>query len=142
MRFFLTIIGLFAGLMGITQVDSTGLKEAMQKLDKALLEKDSAVLFSVLHKDVSFGHSNGWVQTKKDMWDDFVTGKLVYKKIENGNTTIAAINKNWAAVRTNTAAEGKVIEKDFNLNLHVLQVWMKTNKGWQLAARQSAKLEH
>jgi hypothetical protein len=140
MRFFLAIIGLFTGLMGIAQVDSAGLKEAMHRLDKALLEKDSAGLFTVLHNDVSFGHSNGWVQTKTGMWNDFVTGKLVYKKIENGNTTIAAINKKWATVRTHTTAAGKVNEKAFNLDLHVLQVWLKTKKGWQIVARQSARL--
>ena len=140
MRFLLTITGLFTGLMGMAQVDSVGLKETMQKLDKALLQKDSVVLFSVLHKEVSFGHSNGWVQTKTGMWNDFATGKLIYRKIEHSNTTIAAINKKWATVRTNTVAEGKVNDKDFNLNLHVLQVWMKTKKGWQIVARQSAKI--
>ena len=140
MRFFLTIILFFTSLIVVAQVDSIELKNAMQKLDKALLEKDSLVLNAVLHKDVSYGHSNGWIQTKKDLWDDFVNGKLIYKKIENTSATIAAINKKWATVRTNTAVEGTVNDKGFNMTLHVLQVWMKTKKGWQLVARQSAKL--
>ena len=140
MRFFITILLFFISLIVIAQVDSIGLKEAIRKLDKALIEKDSLILAAILHKDVSYGHSNGWVQTKNDLWNDFVSGKLVYKKIENSSITIAAINKSWATVRTNTSAEGTVNDKSFNLTLHVLQVWMKTNKGWQLMARQSAKL--
>jgi hypothetical protein len=140
MRFFLTITLLFTSLIVLAQVDSVKLKNAMQKLDKALLEQDSLALTEVLYKDVSYGHSNGWVQTKKDVWDDFVSGKLIYKKIANSNSSIAAMNKKWATVRTNTAVDGKVNDKDFNMTLHVLQVWMKTKKGWQLFARQSAKI--
>lgn len=140
MRFILTILLFFISFIAVAQIDSAELKNAIQKLDKALLEKDSLVLAAVLHKDVSYGHSSGWVQTKEDLWKDFVSGKLVYKKIENSSITIVAISKNWATVRTNTSAEGTVNDKGFNLTLHVLQVWMKTNKGWQLMARQSAKL--
>ncbi|HKZ67117.1 MAG TPA: nuclear transport factor 2 family protein [Chitinophagaceae bacterium] len=140
MRFFLTIVLFFTSLIVVAQVDSIELKNVMQKLDKALLEKDSLILTTILHKDVCYGHSNGWIQTKKNLWDDFVSGKLVYKKIENNNTTIVAINKKWATVKTNTAVEGTVNDKSFNMTLHVLQVWLKTKKGWQLVARQSAKL--
>ena len=64
---------------------------------------------------ISYGHSSGWVQTKEDLWKDFVSGKLVYKKIENSSITIVAISKNWATVRANTAAEGTVNDKGFNL---------------------------
>src|SRR3989337_3283753 len=138
MRFFLTIVLFFTSLIVVAQVDSIELKNVMQKLDKALLEKDSLILTTILHKDVCYGHSNGWIQTKKNLWDDFVSGKLVYKKIENNNTTIVAINKKWATVKTNTAVEGTVNDKSFNMTLHVLQVWLKTKKGWQLVARESA----
>lgn len=140
MRFFLTIGLFFTSLIVVAQVDSVNLKNAMQKLDKALLEKDSLALAAVLHKEVSYGHSNGWVQTKKEVWDDFVSGRLIYKKIANNSSAITAIDKKWATVRMNTAVEGKVNDKDFNMTLHVLQVWMKTKKGWQLFARQSAKI--
>ncbi len=41
MRFFLTILLFFTSLNVIAQVDSVGLKDAMRKLDYALLEKGS-----------------------------------------------------------------------------------------------------
>ncbi|WP_276500956.1 nuclear transport factor 2 family protein [Terrimonas pollutisoli] len=140
MRFFLTLILFFTSLILVAQADSVGLKEAMRTLDKALMEKDSVALSKLLHNKVSFGHSNGWVQMGKEVWNDLVSGKLVYKRIDNGYTTIAAIDKKWATVRMNIAAEGKLNDKVFAMNLHVLQVWMKTKKGWQLVARQSAKI--
>jgi uncharacterized protein DUF4440 len=131
---------MFTGLLVIAQADSVSLKEALSKLDRALLNKDEKSLQQLLHKNVSYGHSNGWVQTKHDIVSDLKSGKLIYNKIENSSVMIVAQNKNWATVRTNTDAEGEIDHKAFQLKLHVLQVWMKTKQGWQLLARQSTKL--
>jgi len=122
------------------QIDSVGLKSAMQQLDKALLQKDETVLKSVLHRDLSFGHSNGWLQSKSDILNDFTSGKLTYNKIENSSSAIIVINKKYATVKTNTNAEGVVNGTAFRLTLHIMQFWIKTKKGWQLIVRQSAKL--
>jgi hypothetical protein len=135
-----TIVLFFASLFVIAQPDSVSLKDVMQKLDMALLQKDEMVLKTVLNKDLNYGHSNGWIQSKSDVLNDFKTGKLVYNKIENNSSAILSINKKWATVKTNTNAEGAVNGTAFKLTLHVMQVWMKTKKGWQLVARQSSKL--
>jgi len=111
----------------------------MQKLDKALLDKDEAVLKQVLHKNVSYGHSNGWIQTKDDILNDFRSGKVVYNKIGNSSASIINISNKWATVKTSTNAEGVVNGAAFKLTLHIMQVWMNSKKGWQLYARQSAK---
>ena len=139
-RFLLSILVLFVINSSFAQVDSAGLKDAMQKLDKALLQKDEMVLTSVLHKDVSYGHSNGWIQSKSDIMNDFKSGKLTYNRIENNSSAIVNISKKYATVKTNTNAEGSVNGTAFKLTLHVMQFWIKTKKGWQLIARQSAKL--
>jgi hypothetical protein len=130
---------LFVVNSSFAQVDSVGLKDAMQKLDKALLQKDEVVLRSELHKDVSYGHSNGWIQSKDDILNDFKSGKLTYNKIENNSSAIVKISKKYATVKTNTNAEGSVNGTAFKLTLHIMQFWIKTKKGWQLIARQSAK---
>lgn len=134
------ILSLLMNTNSSAQADSVSLKEIMQKLDKALLQMDEDVLKIILNKDVSYGHSNGWIQTKSDVLNDFKNGKLLYNKIENSSSAIISINKKWATVKTNTNAEGAVNGTAFKLTLHVMQVWMKTKKGWQLVARQSAKL--
>ena len=115
------------------------LKEAVIKLDKALIAKDTAVLKQLLHKDLSYGHSNGWVETRGDVIKDLVSGKLAYSKIDAKNikwsiTNIVATMRNSSDI--NYELDGKPGE----LHLHVLQVWLKTNKGWQLLTRQSTKL--
>ncbi len=140
MRLYFTILLLFSGWVAVAQVDSAGVKKAMMRLDKALLEKDAAALNDVLHDEVSYGHSNGWVQTKQDILNDLKSGKLVYAKIVNNSVTMVSVKKKWATVSTNTNVEGMASEKSFQLLLHVWQVWTKTKQGWQLWTRQSVKL--
>ena len=131
---------LFLFNSSFAQIDSVGLKNSMQQLDKALLQKDETVLKSILHKDLGFGHSNGWIQTKNDILNDFTSGKLTYNKFENNSSAIVSISKKYATVKTNTNAEGVVNGTAFKLTLHIMQFWIRTKKGWQLIARQSAKL--
>jgi len=140
MKYILTICLFFTSAIAFAQVDSVSLKEAMSNLDKALMNKDQKALVQLLHQDVSYGHSNGWVQNKTDIINDLKSGKLIYDKIENISVTIVAINNKWATVRINTNAEGKVNGNSFQFKLHVLQVWLKAKSGWQLLARQSTKL--
>lgn len=135
----LFVLFLLAAKGSFAQADSIGLRNAMQQLDKALLQKDETVLKSVLHKDLSYGHSNGWIQSKNDILNDFTSGKLVYNKIDNNSSAIITISKKYATVKTNTNAEGAVNGTAFKLTLHIMQFWIKTKKGWQLIARQSAK---
>ena len=139
-KFLFAFSVLFLFNSSFAQIDSVGLKNAMQQLDKALLQKDDVVLKSVLHKDLSFGHSNGWIQTKADILNDFTSGKLTYNKFENNSSAIVTIGKKYATVKTNTNAEGSVSGTAFKLTLHIMQFWVRTKKGWQLIARQSAKL--
>ena len=138
-KFLLSFLVLFIINNTFAQIDSAGLKTAMQKLDRALLQKDENVLRSILHKDVSYGHSNGWIQSRSDIFNDFTSGKLTYNKIENNSSAIVTISKKYATVKTNTNAEGVVNGTAFKLTLHIMQFWMKTKSGWQLIARQSAK---
>src|SRR5215203_5098786 len=130
---------LFLFNSSFARIDSIGLKNAMQELDKALLQKDEAGLKLVLHDDLSFGHSNGWIQSKSDILNDFASDKVTYNKIENNSSAIVKINKKYATVKTNTNAEGVVNGTAFKLTLHIMQFWVKTKKGWQLIVRQSAK---
>lgn len=140
MRLLLAIILVSVSCTSHAQAGSIALKNAMRQLDKALLEKDSVALTQLLNSELSFGHSNGWIQGKKDVWSDFASGKLEYKKIDTKSVEIVSINKKWAAVRTSADVTGKAGGREYDMTLLVLQFWVKKKKGWQLLARQSAKL--
>jgi uncharacterized protein DUF4440 len=142
MRYIFAICLFFLSVTGVAQVDSISLKNAVAELDKALVNKDEQALVQLLHPNVSYSHSNAWVQTKNDILNDLKSGKLTYDKIDNTSVAIVAISDKWATVRTNTNATGRSTNTPtFELKLHVLQVWLKTQNGWQLLARQGTKVQ-
>jgi hypothetical protein len=137
---------LFATTLAMAQdvdeevADSILLKEAMDNLDRAFLQRDTVALQAILHPQISYGHSNGWVENKKTLVADVVKGFLVYKKLNSENVSVAFLNRNWAMVRTSTKVTGSLGGKDLDATLHILEMWTRSRKGWQLVARQSTKL--
>lgn len=137
MKQWITIAFLFFSSFSFGQ--TSFLKEAVSKLDRALIAKDSVTLKQILHKDLNYGHSNGWVESKQEVINDLFNGKLTYQKIESSKQDWK-MGKDWATVRSVTEIRLLMNEQELLLKLHVLQVWIKTNKGWQLLARQSTKI--
>lgn len=137
MKFIVTILFILVQFVAVAQ--TAFIKEAVAKLDRALVSKDTISLKKLLHKDASYGHSNGWVENKQDVINHLLSGKLLYKKIESTDLEWK-MTKDVASVRSKTELKYVLDGKDGELNLHVLQVWVKTNKGWQLIARQSTKI--
>lgn len=136
-RFFFILLVASFPVLGAAQ--TSFLKEAAAKLDKALIAKDTFVLKQLLHKSVTYGHSNGWVETKAEMLNNLGTGKMAYNKI-NCKDVKWIVSNNVATLRNTSEISYVKDDKPGNLNLHVVQVWLKTNKGWQLLTRQSTKL--
>ena len=136
-KFFFILLVAVSPMLSYSQ--TSFLKDAEAKLNKALILKDTSVLKQLLHKDVSYGHSNGWVETKNDVINDLVNGALAYKKIETKDVKWIVTN-NVATLRNTSDIDYVKDGKAGQLHMHVVQVWLKTNKGWQLLARQSTKI--
>ena len=140
MRYLPVIAILFLASFSVSaQKDTAAVLDAVVKFEKALMSKDSATLNTLLHKDVSFGHSTGWVQTKKDVINDMMSGFLVYAKIEDNSIQIA-MSKEKAIVTERVTVSGVREGKPFGLSLFIMEVWLQNKKGWQLYARQGTKL--
>ena len=139
MKFFIVVIGLMIGSFAYAQKDTSFLLEAIKKLENALVNKDQQTANTLIHPDVQFGHSNGWVQNKIDVANDMRTGFLIYKKIDN-QSIIIDIKKKKGFVKEVIEVEGTRNGTDFKMKLFVQQLWVQTKKGWQLLIRQSTRL--
>ncbi len=139
--YFVSLLLFFVPCVLFAQADTVSLKEAVLQLDRALLQKDTVILLEILDQKVSFGHSNGWTETKQDIIRDLSSGYLLYEKLETSNMEITT-GKKWASVRMKVGAKGVVNKKAFDLQLYVLQVWLKERNRWKLIARQSTKLNN
>jgi hypothetical protein len=138
MRILFFLVSILITSYCLAQKDTSVILVAVQRIEKALVEKDSATLQALLHKDLVFGHSSGWVQTKDEVFRDMRTGFLVYRKFENLGTSIE-MKKKKAYVKEWINVQGNRNGTEFILKLFILQLWVQTKKGWQLMMRQSAR---
>jgi hypothetical protein len=115
------------------------LLQSVRSLNQALLTKDSSTLQLLLHKDLSYGHSNGWIENKEELIRNNNSGYLIYKVIQVDSMHIQIKDK--LAIARYTATHDIVLNgKSLSLKLHVCQTWLKQKRKWKLLARQSTKI--
>lgn len=138
-RILILVVSLFVCGNALAQSDTTILGNTMLAMDLALQRKDSVLLKVVLHDKLVYGHSNGWRESKRELIDHLFDGTVTYKYINEFEPSYV-FEGNIACVRTNpdvnVLMNGKLIE----LKLHVLTVWIKTDRGWRLLSRQSIRI--
>ena len=135
-RSFLFLLLVFS--LRVSAQDTTAVKAALDRLEMALVARDTGTMKQLLHHNLQFGHSNGWVQTKRDAIEDAKSGALVYGRFDRQSLTILSYGKT-AVVREWVNVNGTRNGTEFNIKLFVLQQWVRTKKGWQLVLRQSAR---
>ncbi len=140
MKYWITILSLgFSFCVFAQTADETKLVATMKEFHQALVKQNTVSINQQTDKAVSYGHSNGWVQNKKDLIKDFETGKISYQSFKEDSITVL-MNENMANVRfiadITAAFNGTPVN---NYHLKVLEVWVKKSKRWVLFARQAVK---
>ncbi|MBL7717911.1 MAG: nuclear transport factor 2 family protein [Flavipsychrobacter sp.] len=143
MRLLLLISLLFVqtGLLAKARIkpDSANLKMAVIALNDAMIKKDSVLLGKVLHKKLSYGHSNGWIENRRELIANLYNGKLVYNRIETTGEKLEIV-RGTATVRNTANIDVLMDGKEMSFKLYVLQVWVwKDKEGWKLLGRQSVQ---
>lgn len=140
MRVFLTLISLFVFASLFAQkADTVSLKKNIEALNQALIDRDSVTLKGLLDERLTYGHSNGWVETKRNVIEDLFNGKLLYSRIEQTAPQIIP-DKGLASVRAVADVDVSLDGKGITLRLSILQVWIVKNGKWVLLSRQSGKV--
>ncbi len=142
MKFVLTILFTSTLFVGLAQsTDKEKLTATVKEFHQALVQKNTISINQQTDKALSYGHSNGWVETKEDMIKDLETGYISYQEIKEDSVTIT-MNGDMANVRF--LGEYKATLKGAaasNFRLRVLEVWVKKSKRWVLFARQGVKIQ-
>ncbi len=111
-------------------------------LDDALLEKDTASLQKLLHKDLILGHSNGWWETKASLLKNLPTQKIRYQEFRTvGGPEIHHDSENLKTITRKLTAIGELEDYDFEVDLKIIELWIYENERWQLLARQSVEVD-
>jgi len=120
------------------QTNEEKLIAIVKEFHQALVNKNTGSLNQQTDKALSYGHSNGWVETKKDLINDLETGLISYQGFKEDSITVN-INGNVANVRFKAEINATMNGTSSSLKLRVLEVWVKKSKRWVLFARQAVR---
>ncbi|MFC4164961.1 nuclear transport factor 2 family protein [Epilithonimonas zeae] len=112
----------------------------VSKLDSLMQNNDSKIL-ELFSEDVSFGHSNGWVQNYQDFKTDFESGKVKYQSVKQTELKEFIIKNKFANIRRTISVKGLYKNDEFQMKLSVLEFWIKQKGIWKLWSRQSVGLK-
>lgn len=118
--------------------DEQKLLTTVKEFHQALVNKNTISINQQTDKALSYGHSNGWVETKTDMIKNLETNYISYQSFKEDSIKVSS-NGNIANVRFVAAIEASLKDSRTTYNLKVLEVWVKKGKRWLLFARQSVK---
>lgn len=116
------------------------LQNQISLLDELMQNNDPKIL-DLLRPDVSFGHSNGWIQNFNDFKKDIDDQKINYQSVNQTELKELKTFKNTASVRRIVHVKGLYKTFNFEMNLSLLEIWIKKNKTWKLWSRQSIELK-
>ena len=119
--------------------DEAAVAQSVETLRKALLEPDKAKLAQVTSDQVSYGHSDGRVQTKEQFINGVMTRKQVVKSLAFPDLKVSVVGPS-AIVRHIYLAESELDGKATTTKIGALQVWQKQDGTWKLLARQGFRL--
>jgi ketosteroid isomerase-like protein len=112
---------------------------AQETWRKAMLTKDAAAFDKVFHPQLSYGHSIGLIENKQQATDHVLKSTTIYKAVEVTETKVKLYGD--TAVLTGKMHYEKHPKGAPVLHQHlvVLSIWVKTQRGWQMLARQSTE---
>ena len=114
-------------------------EKATSNLIAALESGDRASLEKITMANLTYGHSNGLVETQEEFVEKFATGKSDFVTINTSNQQIFISGKT-AIVRHRLDAVTKDNGKDGEAHLNVMIVFQKDKGEWKMLARQSVKI--
>lgn len=120
------------------QTDEEKLIITLKEFHEALVNKNTVSINQQTDKALSYGHSNGWVETKNDLIKNLETGYLKYSNYKEDSIHIS-MNGNMASARFTADIHVDLNGNAGNYHLKVLEVWVKKGKRWLLFARQAVK---
>ena len=111
---------------------------AVEKLRKAMIDGNKAVLEQLVWDQLSYGHSGGHIDDKKEFVEKLSSGRSDFVTMELTEQTIGIFGKT-AIVRHKLSAMANDGGKPGEVHLLVLLVWQKQGGAWKLLARQAVK---
>jgi hypothetical protein len=134
----LLILLLFTFRFAYAQKEEEKVATTLKEFHQTLVKRNIVSINQQTDKALSYGHSNGWIETKTDMLKNLETGYMSYLDYKEDSLTVV-VNGNVAHARFIADIKASLNGNNGNFHLKVLEVWVKKGKRWLLFARQAVK---
>lgn len=120
--------------------DEKEVADAVEQLRTAMVSGDKTTLEKLTAEKLSYGHSGGHIDDKKEFVEKIASGASDFVSIDLAEQTISisddiAIVRHALNAKTNDAGKGPG-----EVHLKVLLIWQKQKGSWKLLARQAVKI--
>ncbi|MPS74586.1 MAG: nuclear transport factor 2 family protein [Chryseobacterium sp.] len=135
----LQILLFFCFVLGFSQKYSKTEKALLIQVSKldSLMQNNNYKILELFSDDISFGHSNGWIQNYADFKKDFESGKVKYESVKQTELKEFKIKNKYASIRRIIAVKGFYKNDEFEMKLSVLEFWIRQKGIWKLWSRQA-----
>ena len=130
---------LLSGSAGAQAGEEAAVGDSVEILRKGQFEGDKAKLDQVTASQLSYGHSDGRVETKEQFITAVMNRKQKVKSLAYPELKITVVG-NAAVVRHIFLSESELEGKATTTRIGALQVWQKQDGAWKLLARQGFRL--
>lgn len=140
--YIIVLLALYCGASAQSKEIATILAASRELENIVFGTKDSIKLEKLFAGYLTYGHSNGKVETREEAIRNIVRNKSVYVKKDTLAGYSVIMNRNAAVVRHPfLALEKKEDGTVSELHLAIVLVWVREKKDWKLLARQAVKIQ-
>ncbi|MBI1782020.1 MAG: nuclear transport factor 2 family protein [Sphingobacteriales bacterium] len=111
-----------------------------EKKFRWMTEKKLDSLQTILDERLVYIHSNGWMETGKEVIDDLKNGKLTMNSVKVNEATVRVFKNNTGIVNGKGVFNVVVNDKQVELSLYYTEVYIKKKNNWMLVSRHACKL--
>lgn len=120
--------------------DATVLVTALvERLRLAMISPSATALADLFADDLSYGHSDGKLDTKASISGSLLDGSSDFTTIDLSEQTVS-VSGDVAIVRHRLVADTNDSGRPGHVKLKILLVWQRQDGDWRLLARQAVRI--
>lgn len=124
---------------GLPHIEREGCCRCGRPSDSSDADQNVPQLNALTAENLTYGHSSGKIQDKKEFIADIETGKSAFKTLEMQNQKIT-VSGDVALVRHHFSAQAIKGTEIVPTEIENFQIWQKQQGKWLLVGRQAFRL--
>lgn len=139
MKKILIYLSFFMMSIQLSSAQQNDIENAVNTLTKLMITPDSAALDKLVLDKLSYGHSSGKIQNKREFMHSLLSAESDFVEINLSDQTVTVQGKT-ALVRHTLSAKTNNKNVPGTVKLYILLIWSKEKGGWKLLGRQAVKV--